>query len=309
MRQYLDLLRQIQDKGVVKRNRTGIDTKDLFGYQMRFDLSEGFPAMTTKELKMPAVIRELLWMLSGSTNIRPLEIDGVHIWTEWAFQPYLDKNGLAEQFPMYSEAWKAEKKKFQARIVADEEFAAKWGDLGPVYGKQWRHWKTSDGKEIDQIRDAMDQIVRSPDSRRIIVSGWNVGDIQELVNSKHAAPPLCHTMFQFDVTEGKLSSKLYQRSADMFLGVPFNIASYSLLTLMIARVAGLEPGEFIHTFGSSHIYMNHTEQVELQLSREPRPLPRMNFNRKPESILDFTFDDFELVGYDPHPFISAPIAV
>jgi len=309
MQQYHDLLRHIQKEGKIKHNRTGVDTQSVFGYMMRFDLAEGFPAVTTKKLNMTAVIHELLWFLSGETNIRPLVQNNVNIWTEWAFQPYLDKTGLHEKFPMYSDAWHEELAKFKERIIADEEFAKKWGDLGPVYGKQWRHWIIEGGDEVDQIKDVMETLQKNPESRRIIVSGWNIGDLQELVRSKHGAPPPCHTLFHFMVTDGKLSCVLYQRSADTFLGVPFNIASYSLLTMMIAHVAGLEPGEFIHMFGDVHIYENHKEQVALQLSRELRPLPKMIIKRKPDSIFDYKFDDFELVGYDPHPFIKALIAV
>ncbi len=309
MKQYLDLLRHILDHGTWQENRTGIKTLSVFGYQTRYDLSKGFPLLTTKKVYLRGIIHELLWFLSGDTNIQYLVKHKVKIWNEWAYQKYLEANKLAEQYPMYSDAWKEQMTEFVERVKEDDEFAKRWGDLGPVYGEQWRRWKTIDGDEIDQIAYAVQQIRENPQSRRIIVSGWNVGSIMHLIKDKTGAPPPCHTLFQFSVRNGKLSCQLYQRSADAFLGVPFNIASYSLLTLMIAKVTGLEPGEFVHTFGDLHIYENHLEQVREQLSREPRPLPTMKIVRDVKEIDDFRFEDFELEGYDPWPPIKAPIAV
>jgi thymidylate synthase len=264
MKPYLDLLKHILDHGTEKRDPTGTGTISTFGYQMRFDLAQGFPLLTTKKIYTKAVIYELLWLLRGDTNIRFLKDNGVTIWDEWA-----DTNG----------------------------------DLGPVYGAQWRAWKRPDGTVVDQIAQAVDMIKKTPDSRRIIVSAWNAGEIEKM-----ALPP-CHAFFQFYVLNGKLSCQLYQRSADVFLGVPFNIASYALLTLMMAQVTGLQPGEFIHTFGDVHIYLNHLEQVKLQLSREPKVLPRMSLNPKIQNIFDFQYEDFTLENYDPHPAIKAPVAV
>ena len=264
MQQYLDLLRHILDKGVRKSDRTGTGTISSFGYQMRFDLQKGFPLVTTKKLHTKSIIHELLWFLKGETNIAYLKEHGVSIWNEWA-----DENG----------------------------------DLGPVYGKQWRSWEGAHGQTIDQISDVISQIKKNPDSRRLIVSAWNVADLPEM-----ALMP-CHTLFQFYVAEGKLSCQLYQRSADVFLGVPFNIASYALLTLMVAQVCDLEPGEFIHSFGDVHIYSNHLEQVELQLSRKPFELPVMRLNPAIKNIMDFTFEDFTLENYQFHPTIKAPVAV
>jgi thymidylate synthase len=264
MRQYLDLMRHALDNGVRKNDRTGTGTLSVFGYQMRFDLGAGFPLVTTKKIHLKSVIHELLWFLSGDTNIRYLKDNGVRIWDEWA-----DENG----------------------------------DLGPVYGAEWRAWQTPDGRTIDQIRDVVDQIKRNPDSRRLIVTGWNPADVD-----KQALPP-CHTLFQFYVADGKLSCQLYQRSGDIFLGVPFNIASYALLTMMMAQVTGLKAGDFVHTFGDAHLYLNHVEQARLQLARDPRPLPTMKINPEVHSIFDFVYDDFQLEGYDPHPHIKAAVAV
>jgi thymidylate synthase len=264
MQQYHDLMRHILAKGVRKEDRTGTGTVSVFGYQMRFDLSEGFPLVTTKKVHLKSIIHELLWFLKGETNVRYLKENGVSIWDEWA--------------------------------DAD-------GELGPVYGKQWRSWAAPNGVTIDQVGDVVRQIKRNPDSRRLIVSAWNVADV-----SKMALPP-CHALFQFYVAEGKLSCQLYQRSADVFLGVPFNIASYALLTLMVAQVCDLEPGEFIWTGGDTHLYLNHLEQVELQLSRELRPLPQMRINPAVKDIFGFAYDDFKLENYDPHPAIKAPVAV
>ena len=264
MKQYLDLLREIRDNGVTKTDRTGVGTKSIFGHQMRFNLQDGFPLLTTKKVFLKGIIYELLWFLKGDTNIKFLTDHNVHIWDEWA-----DENG----------------------------------DLGYVYGKQWRSWKATDGKVIDQISQVVDLIKNHPNSRRILVTAWNPAEIDKM-----ALPP-CHCLFQFYVADGKLSCQLYQRSADTFLGVPFNIASYALLTMMLAQVCGLEPGEFIHTTGDTHIYLNHLEQVNEQLSREPRPLPKMIINPDVKSIFDFKYEDFKLEGYDPYPAIKAPVAV
>jgi thymidylate synthase len=305
MRQYLDLLQDIKDNGVKKMDRTGVGTISVFGRQMRFDLSEGFPAVTTKKLFMRGIIHELIWFLQGSSNIKYLVDNDVHIWDEWPYKHYLMEQGK-EVPDSSSEEWKAGIKEFTEKIKADDKFAKKWGELGPVYGYQWRNWPAPDGKHIDQIKKAVDTIKNNPDSRRIIVSAWNVADVDEM--AKAGLPP-CHLLFQFYVANGKLSCQMYQRSADTFLGVPFNIASYSLLTMMMAQVCGLEPGDFVHTFGDTHLYLNHLEQVDEQLSRKPKPLPKMKINPKVKNIDDFKFEDFELAGYDPHPAISAPIAV
>jgi thymidylate synthase len=305
MRQYLDLLEDIKSNGVKKSDRTGTGTISVFGRQLRFDLSEGFPAVTTKKLFMRGIIHELIWFLQGSSNIKYLVDNDVHIWDEWPYKHYLMENG--KDVPdSNSEKWKAGIKEFTEKIKADDKFAKKWGELGPVYGYQWRNWPTPDGKHIDQIKNAVETIKKSPDSRRIIVSAWNVADIDEM--AKSGLPP-CHLLFQFYVADGKLSCQMYQRSADTFLGVPFNIASYALLTLMMAQVCGLKPGDFVHTFGDTHLYLNHLEQVDEQLSRKSYPLPKMKINPKVKNIDDFTFEDFELVGYESHPAIYAPIAV
>jgi thymidylate synthase len=264
MQQYLNLLQDVLNNGVRKADRTGTGTLSVFGRQLRFDLRQGFPATTTKRLYMKGVIHELLWFLKGSTNVKYLQDNGVGIWDQWA-----DENG----------------------------------ELGPVYGAQWRHWDAPSGKTIDQIAQLLDQIRTTPDSRRLIVSAWNVAQIDKM-----RLPP-CHCLFQFYVAGGRLSCQLYQRSADLFLGVPFNIASYSLLTMMMAQVSGLGVGEFVHTFGDAHLYLNHLEQVKLQLSRTPRPLPSMRLNPKVTSVFDFRYEDFELSGYNPYPAIRAPIAV
>lgn len=264
MQQYLTLLQHILDQGTDKGDRTGTGTRSVFGYQMRFDLQQGFPLVTTKKLHLKSIIHELLWFLQGSTNVRYLQENGVRIWNEWA----------------------------------DEQ-----GELGPVYGHQWRSWTGANGETIDQIKQAVHLLRTSPDSRRIIVSAWNVADISEM-----ALPP-CHALFQFYVADGKLSCQLYQRSADCFLGVPFNIASYALLTLMMAQVCQLEPGEFIHTLGDAHLYTNHLEQTQLQLQRAPRPLPQMHLNSAVRSIFDFKYEDFTLTNYDPHPHIKATVAI
>lgn len=264
MQQYHDLMRRILSEGVKKTDRTGTGTLSIFGHQMRFNLAEGFPVVTTKKLHLRSIIIELLWFLKGESNIKWLKENGCSIWDEWA-----DENG----------------------------------DLGPVYGYQWRHWPDGKGGEIDQIKNLIQQIKTKPDSRRHLVSAWNVANVDEM-----ALPP-CHTLFQFYVAEGKLSCQLYQRSADVFLGVPFNIASYALFTRMVAQVCDLEPGEFVHTFGDAHLYLNHLEQTELQLSRECRPLPTMKINPAVKDIFSFNYEDFELLNYDPHPHIKAPVAI
>ena len=264
MKQYHDLMRYVMENGTDKSDRTGTGTRSVFGYQMRFDLGEGFPVVTTKKLHLRSIIHELLWFLKGDSNIKYLKENGVSIWDEWA----------------------------------DEK-----GELGPVYGVQWRSWPTADGRKIDQIKQLIDGIKNNPDSRRHIVNAWNVAEVENM-----ALPP-CHTMFQFYVADGKLSCQLYQRSADIFLGVPFNIASYALLTLMIAQVCDLEPGDFVHTFGDAHLYSNHFEQTELQLSRDLRLLPTMKVNPNVKDLFEFKYEDFELVNYQPHPGIKAPIAV
>ena len=264
MKQYHDLLQHILDNGTKKEDRTGTGTISVFGYQMRFDLNEGFPCLTTKKLHLRSIIHELLWFLKGDTNIKYLKENNVSIWDEWA----------------------------------DED-----GNLGPVYGSQWRSWPTADGRHIDQIKQVLDQIKNNPDSRRIIVSAWNVGEIDKM-----ALPP-CHAFFQFYVADGKLSCQLYQRSADTFLGVPFNIASYALLTMMMAQVCGLNPGDFVHTLGDAHLYSNHLEQARLQLTRDFRPLPQMRINPNVKDLFDFKYEDFELINYDPHPHIKAAVAI
>jgi thymidylate synthase len=264
MEQYLGLMQRVRTEGVRKSDRTGTGTLSVFGHQMRFNLADGFPMVTTKKLHLKSILHELIWFLAGDTNVAYLKRNGVSIWDEWA----------------------------------DEK-----GDLGPVYGKQWRSWAAPDGRTIDQIREVAEMIKTAPDSRRLIVSAWNPADIPDMA----LAP--CHCLFQFHVADGKLSCQLYQRSADVFLGVPFNIASYAALTMMMAQVSGLKPGDFVHTFGDAHLYLNHLEQADLQLRRAPRPLPRLEINPDVRSIFDFTFEDFKLVGYEPHAHIKAPVAV
>jgi len=309
MKQYLDFLRHIKQNGTDKKDRTGIGTRSVFGYQMRFDLKEGFPLLTTKKMFTRGIIRELLWFLRGDTNIKYLVENDVHIWDEWPYQAYLEAQNLSEKYKMYSDEWVDKKKEFIEKIKNDDSFAQKWGDLGPVYGKQWTRWESSGGGFINQIKDAQDEIRKNPDSRRIIVAAWNASDIQYLIKSKTSAPPLCHTLFQFYVVNNKLSCQLYQRSGDAFLGVPFNIASYALLTMMMAQSTGKDVGEFVHTFGDAHIYNNHFTQVDEQLSRNPKKLPLMKINPDKKDVFDFEFEDFELLEYDPYPAIKAPIAV
>lgn len=301
----MDLLKDIKDYGVKKADRTGVGAISVFGRQLRFDLSRGFPAVTTKKLFMRGVIHELIWFLQGSTNIKYLVDNDVHIWDEWPYKAYLKK--VKKPIPdTNSEEWRVGIAGFTDLIKRDAKFAKEFGELGPVYGYQWRNWPSPKGKHIDQIKNAIDTIRSSPNSRRIIVSAWNVSDVDEMAR---AGLPPCHLLFQFYVADGKLSCQMYQRSADTFLGVPFNIASYALLTMMIARVSGLKPGDFVHTLGDTHLYLNHLEQVDEQLSRKPRKLPIMKINPKVKNIDDFKFEDFELVGYDPYPAIYAPIAV
>lgn len=306
MKQYHDLLRHILATGTEKSDRTGTGTISTFGYQLRIPLAHGFPLLTTKKMATKAIVHELLWFIAGDTNIKYLVDHDVHIWDEWPFDDYLTAQGLQDRFPRYSDAWKEKKTEFIGRIKDDADFAAQWGELGPVYGKQWRRWEGPDGTVIDQLSMAIEQINKNPDSRRILVSAWNVSDI---LSHKKSAPPLCHTLYQFYVSDGRLSCQLYQRSADVFLGVPFNIASYSLLTHMIAQVCNLQVGDFIHTFGDVHIYLNHREQVTEQLAREPRSLPILRLNPAIKNINDFIFEDVLFENYDPYPAIKAPIAV
>ncbi len=288
MRQYLDLCKTILDFGTKKDDRTGTGTTSYFGYQMRFNLEDGFPLLTTKKLHLKSIIYELLWFIKGDTNIKYLVDNGVRIWNDWPYAAY--KKSADYQGETIEE--------FAEKIKASDAFAEKWGKLGPVYGKQWRNFGG-----VDQLSELIDQIKNNPTSRRLIISAWNAGEIDAM-----ALPP-CHCFMQFYVNDGKLSCQLYQRSADVFLGVPFNIASYALFTMMIAQVTGLKPGVFVHTLGDAHIYSNHMEQVNLQLTREPRHLPKMNINPNVKSIFDFKYEDFELTDYDPHPHIKGAVAV
>ena len=298
MKQYLDLLKKIKEEGIIKSDRTGTGTRSIFGYQMRFDLSEGFPLLTTKRVFLKGVIHELLWFLAGDTNIKYLVDNGVHIWDNDAYRFYKElcaKHGVE---PITMEEFLAASQQQTPSPI--EGYA--YGNLNHVYGYQWRSWGKPDGTAIDQIKQVIETIKHNPDSRRMIVSAWNVADVEDM-----ALPP-CHVLFQFYVANGKLSCQLYQRSADTFLGVPFNIASYALLTMMIAQECGLQAGEFVHTLGDTHLYLNHMEQVDEQLSRSPRALPTMRLNPEVRSVFDFKYEDFTLEGYDPHPTIKAPMS-
>jgi len=301
MQAYHKLLEHILAHGTVKSDRTGTGTRSVFGYQMRFDLREGFPMMTTKKVHWKSIVHELIWFIRGDTNLRYLVQNGVRIWNEWPFRHYLEENGLTEQFPQHTEVWKAEMKRFVEKIKSDPDFAAQWGELGPVYGRQWRNYRG-----IDQLKSVIESIKEKPDSRRHIVTAWNPEDIPEMV--KAGLPP-CHTLFQFYVADGRLSCQLYQRSADTFLGVPFNIASYALLTHLVARECGLEVGDFVHTLGDAHLYSNHLDQAKVQLSRTPRALPTLHIPAEAPGIFEIGFDDIQLLNYDPMPGIKAPIAI
>lgn len=312
--QYLDLAKKIMEEGTMKEDRTGTGTKSIFGYQMRFDLNKGFPILTTKNVAFGLIKSELLWFLRGDTNIRYLLQNKNHIWDEWAFERYIqspdyqgpDMENFGQRSltdPVFNQQYQAELNQFQEKILHDEEFAVRYGELGNIYGSQWRRWKTSKGETIDQLKEVIEMIKTNPDSRRLIVSAWNPEDVPSM-----ALPP-CHTLFQFYVSEGKLSCQLYQRSADVFLGVPFNIASYALLTHLIANETGLQVGEFIHTLGDAHLYLNHLEQMQEQLTREPFPLPELVLKHPEKSIFEMEKEEIILKGYQKHPSIKAPIAV
>lgn len=302
MKAYLELLKDVRDSGTGKDDRTGTGTRSVFGRQLRCDLSQGFPLLTTKKVFLKGIIHELLWFVRGDTNIRYLVENGVGIWNEWPFQNYLNQQGFSEKLEKHSCEWNYKLEEFITNIREDEGFAKQWGELGPVYGKQWRNFSG-----IDQLEWVINEIKTNPTSRRLIVSAWNPAEIEAM--AKAGLPP-CHTLFQFYVSrDNKLSCQLYQRSADLFLGVPFNIASYALLTMMVAQACELELGDFVHTFGDCHIYNNHVEQMDEQLSRETRALPTMRLNPKVKRLFDFTYEDFTLEGYDPHPPIKAPVAV
>ena len=314
MKQYLELAQKILDEGVTKSDRTGVGTKSIFGHQMRFDLQEGFPLLTTKRVAFRLIKSELLWFLKGDTNIRYLLEHNNHIWDEWAFERYVKSKdyegpdmtdfGLrAQEDEVFKEVYEQEMASFTNKILLDEDFAEAHGSLGNVYGAQWRSWPSAEGGVIDQIANVIDSIKNNPDSRRHIVSAWNPDEIEDM-----ALPP-CHTLFQFYVADGKLSCQLYQRSADVFLGVPFNIASYALLTHLIAHETGLEVGEFVHTLGDAHLYLNHLDQINLQLSRDSRALPELVLNKDKDSVFDFDVEDIEVKDYKPHKGIRAPIAV
>lgn len=312
---YLDLCRFVLEKGEGKNDRTNTGTYSVFGHQMRFDLSEGFPLLTTKRVPFRLIASELLWFIKGDTNIRYLLKHNNNIWNEWAFENWVtspdyqgpdmsDFGNRSQQDEAFNEKYQIEMNAFKEKILTDDTFADKYGDLGAVYGSQWRAWKTSTGETIDQLQQVINSIKNNPDSRRHIVTAWNPEDVP----GNMALPP-CHVMFQFYVADGKLSCQLYQRSGDIFLGVPFNIASYALLTHLIAHECGLEPGEFIHTLGDAHIYSNHIEQVKLQLQRKKRPFPQLKLNPDVQHVTEFEMEDMEISGYDPHPAIKAPVAV
>ena len=301
MIQYHNLMKFILDNGVEKMDRTGVGTRSIFGYQMRFNLSDGFPLLTTKRVHFKSILHELLWFIRGDTNIRYLVSNGVNIWNDWPYQNWLKETGQNVKYQTYSPEWRANMKEFVEKIKEDDEFASKYGDLGPVYGRQWRNFGG-----VDQLAQLIDDLNNNAHSRRLIVSAWNPEDIPVMVKS--GLPP-CHTLFLFYVADGKLSCQLYERSAAVFLGVPFNIASYALLTFMIAKVTGFEPGDFVHTFGDAHLYLNHFDQVNEQLSRDSYPLPNLIINDEAATLFDFLYEDFELRNYQHHPAIPAPVAV
>lgn len=314
MKQYLDLCQHILNNGAKKEDRTGTGTLSVFGYQMRYDLNEGFPLMTTKKTAFRLIVSELLWFIKGDTNVRSLIAENNHIWDEWAFSQWVESEEYegpdmadfgrkAQKDPEFAERYTEQMAIFREKILSDESFAEKYGDLGPVYGKQWRSWATTTGETIDQLKNVIEAIKKNPDSRRLLVTAWNPEFVDDM-----ALPP-CHTMFQFYVADGKLSCQLYQRSADVFLGVPFNIASYALLTHLIARECGLDVGDFVHTTGDTHLYTNHLEQVNEQMARSPKKLPILKINGEAESIFDLEVSDISVEGYDPHPRIKAPVAV
>lgn len=312
--EYLNMCRHVLENGTKKEDRTGTGTFSAFGYQMRFNLKEGFPLLTTKRIPFRLIVSELLWFMKGDTNIRYLLQHNNNIWNEWAFKKWVESEaykgpdmadfGLrSQEDEAFNKQYEEQMELFKKQILEDDEFARTYGDLGNIYGKQWRAWKTSTGETIDQLKDVIETIKKNPDSRRLIVSAWSPEDVPSM-----ALPP-CHTMFQFYVADGKLSCQLYQRSGDIFLGIPFNIASYALLTHLIAHECGLEVGDFIHTLGDAHIYTNHIEQVQMQLAREPKPFPALKINQSIASVFDVEVEDIELIGYDPHPAIKAPVAV
>lgn len=314
MKQYLDLCQHILHNGAKKEDRTGTGTLSVFGYQMRYDLNEGFPLMTTKKTAFRLIVSELLWFIKGDTNVKTLIAENNHIWDEWAFAKWVESDEYtgpdmtdfgrrSQKDPQFALEYKEQMATFQQKILEEPNFAEKYGDLGPVYGQQWRSWAKTDGGSIDQLKKVIEAIKNNPDSRRHLVTAWNPEFVDDM-----ALPP-CHTMFQFYVADGKLSCQLYQRSADVFLGVPFNIASYALLTHLIARECGLEVGDFIHTTGDTHLYVNHLDQVNEQLGREPKKLPVLKINEEVGSIFDLEVEDIKIEGYDPHPRIKAPVAV
>ena len=314
MKQYLELCRHVLDTGVDKMDRTQTGTRSVFGYQMRFDLQEGFPLLTTKKTAFRLIVSELLWFLKGDTNVKTLIEERNPIWDEWAFEQWVESEEYdgpdmtnfghrAQEDEAFKKEYDKQMARFKELVTTNEGFACKYGDLGPVYGRQWRSWQGANGEVVDQIANVIESLKTNPNSRRHVVTAWNPAEVDDM-----ALPP-CHMLFQFYVADGKLSCQLYQRSADIFLGVPFNIASYALLTQLIAEEVGLEVGEFVHTLGDAHIYSNHFEQVNMQLQREPRPLPTVKIHKEGKSIFELTTEDIELIGYDPHPKIKAPVAV